>query len=362
MFSSIREIAENIKNSPCFNGSIEYSAPLKDYTTMKVGGPAEVLVSVNDTRSALFVLRVCRNENAPVFILGGGSNLIVNDSGIKGFVLRTSGLNSITMKPSRTHPFTLEDYEPVNEAEDIFLSAGSGCTITELCSWCERYGIYGLDKFSGLPGTIGGACFMNARCYESNIGDFVTSVKFIDLDSVEPLDLSQEFAVEDFMDEFEDFPPVQTYTKQGDESSWSYKHSPFQDKHYLITEVELKATCLDVNITPGMTANPGISAYIRGKNLHYVDDRREKGHFKAPSAGSVFKNNREFGKPSGKLIDEVGLKGKKIGGAQVAPWHGNFIINTGDASAEDIKRLVDYVKKTVSEQTGCLMEEEIIFV
>ncbi len=362
MFPSIREIAENIKNSRCFNGSVEFDVPLRDFTTMKVGGPAELFLECKDLRSLVFALRVLKHEKVSVFTLGGGSNLIVNDAGIKGAVICTEGLKDIAIKPSAVHPAEIPDFPSVHEAEDISLFLSSGCTIKELCHWCEKYGITGLDKFSGLPGTIGGAVYMNARCYETNISDFVTSVHYIDLDKLEPLDLSEEFAREDFEDTYEESDEISVYKKEGDEENWSYKHSPFQGKNYIITGVELKAVCIDVNITPGMSASPGISEYIRKKNQFYVDDRTNKGHFKAPSAGSVFKNNRDFGKPSGRIIDEVGLKGLKMGDAQIAPWHGNFIINTGNATAEDIKKLVEYVKSTVSEQTGHLLEEEIIFV
>ena len=105
-----------------------------------------------------------------------------------------------------------------------------------------------------------------------------------------------------------------------------------------------------------------MSAFVREQNRHFVLDRREKGHFNAPSAGSVFKNNRAFGKPSGMLVDEAGLKGLSVGGAQVAPWHGNFIINTGSARAADIRELVARVQRAVESRTGFMLEPEIIFV
>ena len=321
MFSSIREIAENIKNSPCFNGSIEYSAPLKDYTTMKVGGPAEVLVSVNDTRSALFVLRVCRNENAPVFILGGGSNLIVNDSGIKGFVLRTSGLNSITMKPSRPHPFTLEDYEPVNEAEDIFLSAGSGCTITELCSWCERYGIYGLVKFSGLPGTIGGAMIMNAGAYGGEIKDVLIDATVLTADN-----------------------HLETLTV--DDLDLSYRHSTFM-------EMENPSIILSARLKLAAGNQDEIKATIDD----IKQKRIEKQPLTFPSAGSTFKRPEGFF--AGKLIDDTGLRGYTVGGAQVSEKHCGFVINKSDASAADVLQLMKDVDAKVYDKFGVHLTPEV---
>jgi len=106
----------------------------------------------------------------------------------------------------------------------------------------------------------------------------------------------------------------------------------------------------------------GNQSEIKEKTEHFVKDREEKGHFKFPSAGSVFKNNREFGKPSGKIVDECGLRGNAVGDAQIAPWHGNFIINRENASATDIRNLVENTKMTVAEKTGFNLECEILFV
>ena len=106
---------------------------------------------------------------------------------------------------------------------------------------------------------------------------------------------------------------------------------------------------------------PAPQVKIEEKSLSFIKDRENKGHFKFPSAGSVFKNNRNFGKPSGKIIDEVGLRGISVGNAQVAPWHGNFIINNGNATASDVRNLVELIQEKVKEKTGFLLECEIIF-
>ena len=132
-------------------------------------------------------------------------------------------------------------------------------------------------------------------------------------------------------------------------SDWEYKKSPFQTNKWIVLEVVYKVEKLSDN------------SKIVEKNNFYVEDRRQKGHFKFPSAGSVFKNNRSFGKPSGKLIDEAGLKGFTIGGAQIAPWHGNFIINCGNAKSDDILALVNKAKETVKEKFGFELECEILF-
>ena len=157
---------------------------------------------------------------------------------------------------------------------------------------------------------------------------------------------------------------ISVYTKDESNSGtdWGYKQSPMQKKNAVILSVKFALRGIDLYVTAGQSASPRISDYIWKKNAEKIADRTEKGQFKAPSAGSVFKNNRDYGKPSGAIIDELGMKGTKIGGAQVAPWHGNFIINMGNATADDVEKLVNFVMEKVSENTGYNLEPEIIFV
>ena len=316
MCSRIREIGENIKNCPFFRGDVDFDVSLKEYTTMKVGGKCGLFISPCDIESLEYTVKYLENNKVSFFILGGGSNLVISDEGIKSAVISTHRLNSISL----------------SEKDGINLECGSGVTIKDLIDFCIRNDIGGLENFAGLPGTAGGASFMNARCYEKNFSDYIKSIKYIDLESA-----GRE---------------VKEYHK--DNADWAYKKSPFMSHRCFIISVtltslsRLKTDCERVN-------------FIKRCDF-YIEDRRQKGHFKCPSAGSVFKNNRSFGSPSGKLIDETGLKGFSIGGAQIAPWHGNFIINTGNASAKDIKDLVELVQKKVYEKTGFLLEPEIIFV
>lgn len=354
MNTSIRETGENIKNSPLFNGTVEYNVPLKDFTTMKVGGPAEMFIRPNDQISLAVAASVLKRDGVDIFVLGGGSNTIVRDGGIPGAVIATDGLHEITVEPGKAQPFELEDFPEVKEAVEISLTAGSGTTIKELTSWCARYGIIGVESFSGLPGTFGGAVYMNARCYEKDFSSIIQSVNYVDLDCL-PTDLDEKETYE-----ISDLDVIDTYTfSLGD---WAYKKSPFQGKKWIITSVTISLRGLDVYVSGGLYAGPAFCDYVTKKNSYYEEDRRNKGQFRAPSAGSVFKNNHDYGKPSGRIIDEVGLKGNKIGGAQVSLWHGNFIINMGNATAKDVESLVEHVKARVVENTGFVLEPEIIFV
>ena len=350
MDESIEKLAQDIEAADWFEGKVLKNEVLAPRTSMKVGGPADLFIEPATLLALVNTVCLCKDANLPIFVLGGGSNLVVNDGGIRGVTISISNLKNFHIKPGKAMECTIEDFEQVKESCPMTVSCGSGMTMEDLLKNCSLYGITGLEKFAGLPGTVGGATYMNARCYEENIGDAITSVKYLDLNEVSKCD---KFNINSIL---------KTYTHYSGTDDWDYKKSPFQNMKCIIVEVSFLCKGLDLYINEGCTANPAIQDYINKKYEYYIEDRKSKGHFKAASAGSVFKNNHSFGKPSGKIIDEVGLKGKSIGGAQVAPWHGNFIINNGEAKAEDIRKLVDFVKEKVFENTGFNLEEEIIFV
>lgn len=345
---SIREIGENIKKLQFFAGEMRYDEVMALHTTMKVGGTAALFVEPRDVQSAAGVLSVCAGQGVPVFLLGGGSNLVVSDDGFEGVVLSTSLLNTIALAPytgpvEQQLPIPQELVQTGLKTAPVAVQCGCGARMDDIAEFCARYGLAGLDHFAGLPGTAGGAAYMNARCYEKNVSDVLVSAQYIDLDEA-----AEHAAV------------VKTYSLN--RADWSYKRSPFQTGNVLVTQVTFLCTGLDARVLDGAgAADQRIQDSIRKLNDHYVQDRISKGHFKAPSAGSVFKNNHDFGKPSGVLIDQAELKGTAVGGAQIAPWHGNFIINTGSATAADIHALVTLVQRKVQAQSGCLLEPEIIF-
>lgn len=300
-----------LKNSLNFNIDTSYNGiflkneSLKDKTTFKIGGNATFFARPNDVESLIFLLQEAKKLCVPIFILGGGSNLVISDDGLDALVISTLNLD-----------FCKHDSK--------ILSCGAGCSFEKITQYCIENSISGLENFAGLPGSTGGAVFMNARCYEVSVSDVLHSVKYID---------STDFS-------------VKTYLLN--ENDWDYKKSPFQHTKNIIIEVNFNV-------------RNGDKTLISEKSVSFIKDREEKGHFKFPSAGSVFKNNRNFGKPSGKIIDETGLRGISVGDAQVAPWHGNFIINNGNASAKDVQTLVKSIQQKVQEKTGFLLECEIIF-
>jgi UDP-N-acetylmuramate dehydrogenase len=285
------------------------------HTTFRVGGPADVWArpSGSDAESlAASVLRAAREEAVPVFVLGGGANLVVADAGIRGLVLDTAGCSSACFE-------TVGNGSP----EPVF-AAGAGLSVDAAVEACAARSLGGLEFLAGMPGSVGGAVWMNARCYGRSISDVLVETTILD----EQLD---RVAV-----------PF-------DPDAFGYKRSPFQSRGALIVSARFRL-------------EPKPEADIRKTADANRSDRKEKGHYRLPSAGSAFKNDYAFGKPTGKIVDELGLRGLRIGGALVAPWHGNIIVNSGDATAADIRALAEEVTFRVERAVGLRLEPEILFV
>lgn len=311
--NTLRKISENFNIDNSYKGLILLNESLASKTTFKVGGKAKYYAQPQTSDDLLLLLEAAQKQNIKWFILGGGSNLVINDEGFDGLVISTRQLDFC---------------KTIKENENLYLSCGSGCTFKAITEYTIQNALTGLESFAGLPGTTGGSVFMNARCYDVSISDVLYSVKYISVKNDGTIGDISEYLVNN--------------------ADWAYKKSPFQNTKNIIVSVNFKI-------------DNGDKDTIKQKSDSYIQDRITKGHFKYPSAGSVFKNNHDFGSPSGKIIDEVGLRGFSVGGAQVAPWHGNFIINTGKATASDISNLVQKIKDTVKEKKGFSLECEIIF-
>ena len=287
--------------------------PLAPHTTFKIGGNADYFFMPQSVEELLAVLLQIKENNLPFFVLGGGSNLVISDEGFRGAVICTEKLNSIYI-------------EDIKEKSGIkTLVCGGGCSMNDAVAFCQENALTGLETFSGLPGTAGGACFMNARCYNKSVSDVLVSAEYVDVQT------------------------GKTGSYKMDAKDWDYKKSPFQTSDRIIVQVVF---CV----------KDGNKDEIKKQNEYYLHDREQKGHFRYPSAGSVFKNNRDFGEPSGKIIQDAGLLGCSVGGAKVSDWHGNFIINYNNATAADVKTLVEHVRSVVYEKRHFLLEPEIIFI
>ncbi|MDR2479926.1 MAG: UDP-N-acetylmuramate dehydrogenase [Treponema sp.] len=300
--------------NPC-DAEIRFDEPMAAHTTFNVGGPADCWVRPGPAGFPAFsaaLAQAARSECIPFFVLGGGANIVVADRGIRGFVLDTSSwAGLVDSGGSGCHTLRFRSGTELDRAADIAASAG----------------LSGLEFVAGMPGTIGGAVWMNARCYGHDIAGVLAETETVDFSGPEP--------------ERKICP-----ARPGD---FSYKRSPFQTLDALILGAAFRLTA-------------GDEKKIRATMDGYRRDREAKGHYRCPSAGSAFKNNHAFGKPSGQIIDELGLRSLQNGRAQVAPWHGNIIINTGGARASDVRLLLDEVAARVRSAAGFVLEPEILFV
>ena len=336
---------------------MRYDEPLRFYTTFKVGGNAEVFAQPENIKSFMHLLCILKTENVPVWVLGGGSNVVIWDTGITGFTVTTSSLNRI---------------EADNSSALVVCEAG--CSFEKLTAFCCENGLSGLEEFAGLPGSAGGAVYMNARCYEKSISDVLAYADYfvpVSDPAVSTLNVSAH-KVDICGVKNSDLPPLCRYNINC--ADWDYKKSPFMPAPGSVQRTLCNdAFCADtpcgaiscsehpVIVKAAFKVCAAEPKTVAQKSRFFVQDREKKGQFRYPSAGSVFKNNRAFGKPSGKLIDEAGLRGLQIGQAQVAPWHGNFIINLGGASADSIKELVKRIQTEVKKHSGHELECEILF-
>jgi UDP-N-acetylmuramate dehydrogenase len=311
---NIIRVIESCRNeNPC-ELDVRYNEPMAEHCSFKVGGTADCWLSPAGAGFPAFaasLLAAACVQGIPVFILGGGANILVADSGLRGIVVDTGGWAGETGQERQKGILRFHGGTSLDAAAEIALEAG----------------LSGLEFLAGMPGSIGGAVWMNARSYGREIADALIETELADFSGPQPQRLQQ--------------PALKT--------EFSYKHSPFQGCDVLI-------------LSASFQLSPGDSGQIRAVMESNRKDRETKGHYRYPSAGSVFKNDRRFGKPTGKIIDELGLCGLRKGGAQIAPWHGNIIINSGGASASDIRALIDETAARVKTAAGFILEPEILFV
>ena len=285
---------------------LRFNEPMSKHTTFETGGPAEIYCAPSDSEELADVLLAVRQASAACFILGGGANLLVSDKGIPGLVIDMKNFSSNNISP------------------DGLASLGSGLIVDRAAEAALEAGFSGLDSFYGMPGTIGGAVWMNARCYGRSVSDILISVDYLDADlSFKSMDIN---------------PGV-----------FDYKKSPFQEMNAVILNAVFKL-------------EPDNRQDIKNRMAEHKKDREDKGHYAGPSAGSVFKNNRDFGKPSGAIIDSLGLRGTAIGGAKISDQHANIFINTGNATSSDIHALISLTVEKVREAYGITLEPEVQFI
>lgn len=277
-------------------------APMSRYTTFRVGGPADVLVDVAAAEEIPLALRAARRAGVPVTVIGNGSNLLVRDGGVRGLVLRVGSAFSAIRR------------------EGDMLYAQAGALLSACARLAQREGLDGLAELAGVPGTIGGGVIMNAGAYGRELADVVARVDAVALSDGKPLAF------------------------EGDALGFSYRHSAMMDANVVVTQVALRLT-------------RGDPEAIAARMEETARLRRDKQPLEYPCAGSTFK--RPAGDFAARLIDECGLRGLRVGNAQVSEKHAGFIVNLGQARAADVLALMDEVKRRVLDKAGVLLDPEV---
>ncbi len=296
-------IEEQIENLNIPKENIYYQEPMKNHTTFKIGGLAECFMKIQKEEEIKEILEIVNRNKIPLTIIGNGSNLLVSDNGIEGITLMIK----------------LEKLEIQKKDENIKIVVGAGEKLGKLAQICMQKEITGLEELSGIPGTIGGAIRMNAGAHGKEMKDIVKTVRCIDYQGKEKI-----------------------FTKE--EMEFEYRSSLLKKEKYIILEVELEL-------------KKGKAQEIKSKMEEYAKYRKEKQPIEYPSAGSTFKRGEDF--ITAKLIDEAGLKGYKVGDAEVSTKHSGFVINKGNATAKDVLTLVKHIQEKVYEKFGKRIELEI---
>lgn len=276
---------------------------MSEHTTFKIGGNADVFVSVKSEDELKTVLMLSKQNEVPHFVLGRGSNILVSDSGIEGLVISLDALNAVTV-------------------EGDTVTCGAGANLKNVCLAARDFSLSGLEFAYGIPGSVGGALYMNAGAYGGEMSQVVQSAVAYDSDGNKK-------------------------TFNAEQMKLGYRTSVFKNADFIITSVKLKL-------------QHGNMVEIKAAMDDFLNRRREKQPLEYPSAGSTFK--RPEGYFAGALIEKNNLKGVSVGGAQVSEKHAGFVINTGGASSRDVLTLIKKVQDTVKKADGVDLEPEVIFV
>lgn len=285
------------------------NVPMSRYTTLHLGGPAQLLCEIASAEQLSAAFAAAAELNVPVTIVGNGSNLLVKDGGIPGLVIRLGELFS-------------EISEPVPLPDGGFaITAQAGASLQKLCNAAADHSLTGLEFAYGIPGTVGGAAYMNAGAYGGEMKDVISGVTAM--------------------------------TPQGQTLAWSRDEMRFGYRKSRLNEDEQTAAVTSVSVT----LTEGDQDTIRATMREFSARRREKQPLSMPSCGSTFK--RPEGQFAGTLIETAGLKGFRIGGASVSTVHAGFLINDESGTAADYLALIAHVQRTVQEQTGILLSPEV---
>ncbi|MBC8079557.1 MAG: UDP-N-acetylmuramate dehydrogenase [Gorillibacterium sp.] len=283
-------------------GDVLINEPLSSHTTWKIGGPADCLVIPETKDQLVQLIHILHKHEMPWFLLGRGSNILVSDKGIRGIVIKLgTGLSEARF-------------------ENGLLYAGGGYSFIKLAVLAGKQGLTGLEFAGGIPGSVGGAVYMNAGAHGADVSRVLKQVDVV-LENGE------------------------TAVWRNDDLKYTYRHSVLHEQKAIVTEAVSEL-------------EPGDRKEIAAAMATYKDRRLRTQPLQLPCAGSTFRN--PVGHYAAKLIEDAGLKGLRVGGAEVSSLHANFIINTGNATAKDVLTLIDKIRKTIHEQFGITLIPEIL--
>ncbi|MFC3420287.1 UDP-N-acetylmuramate dehydrogenase [Salinicoccus hispanicus] len=282
------------------HSEIKFYEPLKKYTYTRTGGPADIHITVHDIEDASRVLQYSHKNGIPVTYLGNGSNIIIRDGGIRGIVLN------------------LLELDDLHESENV-ITAGSGRAIIDVSNYARDLSLSGLEFACGIPGSVGGAVYMNAGAYGGEVKDCLLEVTVLDETGERTVLSNADLGLD-------------------------YRKSVVQDNGYVVVEAKFKL-------------EPGEIADIERSMADLTERRETKQPLEFPSCGSVFQ--RPPGNFAGKLIQEAGLQGYRIGGVEVSKKHAGFMVNVDQGTAGDYEALIEYVQDTVNHRFGVQLNREV---
>jgi UDP-N-acetylmuramate dehydrogenase len=286
--------------------SYQERVPLAGYTTFHIGGPCEVMIFPKNTEELRYALHACRENHMRVLFLGNGSNMLVSDDGFDGAVILLN-----------------RDFSDITLLDDETIFAQSGASLAKVCVFAQQHGLTGMEFSYGIPASVGGAVYMNAGAYGGEMKDIIQSAYYLDGD-------------------------LQEHFISAKDAQFSYRHSIFTDHpEYCVTGAAFRL-------------KKGNPQEIKAQMDEIYGRRKSKQPLEFPSAGSTFK--RPPNAFAAKLIEDCGLKGTTVGGAQVSEKHSGFVINRNHATCKDVLDLIELVKHRVKEQTGILLECEVKMV
>lgn len=287
-------------------GEIQQNVPLHKHTTWRIGGPADVLVTPTGKQELIRSMEILHRCGVPWTIIGKGSNMLVRDKGIRGVVIKAG---------------EALDYA---EFDGAFVRAGAAYSIIKLTVMAGKQGLAGLEFAGGIPGTVGGAVYMNAGAHGSDVSRIFKSAEIV--------------------------------LETGELVTWGPEEMAFSYRHSRLQEPESRGVVLEAVFQ----LQPGDRKEIQAELAEHKERRRLTQPLQQPSCGSVFRNPP--GHYAAKLVEESGLKGFCIGGAQVSTLHANFIVNTGQATAEDVLTLIAHIRSKVKDRTGIELMPEVLVV